>query len=212
VDIAILVKPTPGVADKAALEQQWRDYYQSQGVFQGLQQSGRFTRVHLDLIDGQYTPQVWDDGGGPDSFELELGNHVAYSVPLWQANNRFEKLRAIWLPYYRESLRHERLTMVKAACAYDLEHVAFYVERTLYFQAFDRLYKALQEFLQALCIAHRTYPVAYNKWIRELVEDKLGLPELYPQLPPLLEIHRLESDTLVYKAERLSELLEQWTT
>jgi predicted nucleotidyltransferase len=211
-DIAILVKPTLSVADKAELEQQWRNHYQSQRVFQGLQQSGRFTRVHLDLIDGQYTPQVWDDGGGPDSFELELGNQVAYSVPLWQANNALEHLRARWLPYYSEPLRHERLTMVKAACAYDLEHVAFYVERTLYFQAFDRLYKAFQEFLQALCIAHRTYPVAYNKWIRELVEVKLGLPELYPQLPTLLEIHRLESDALVYKAEVLRGLLEQWTT
>jgi Nucleotidyltransferase domain len=211
-DIAVLVKPTLSVADKAALEQQWRSYYQTESIFQHLQQSGRFTRVHLDLIHGEYTPQLWDDGGGPDSFELELGNHVAYSVPLWQADNALEHLRAKWLPYYDESLQHERLTMVKAACAYDLGHVGFYVKRTLYFQAFDRLYKAFQEFLQALCIAHRTYPIAYNKWIRELVEDKLGLPELYPQLPPLLEIYRLESDALVYKAERLSELLEQWMT
>jgi predicted nucleotidyltransferase len=165
VDIAVLVKPTLSVADKAALEQQWRDYYGTQSVFLHLQQSGRFTRVHLDLIDGQYRPQVWDDGGGPDSFELELGNQVAYSVPLWQANNALEHLRAKWLPYYSEPLRQERLTMVKAACIYDLEHVTSYVERTLYFQAFDRLYKAFQEFLQALCIAHHTYPIAYNKWI-----------------------------------------------
>jgi hypothetical protein len=91
-----LVKPTLSVANKAALEHQWLNYYPSQPIFQRLQQSGRFTRVHLDLIDGQYTSQVWDDGG-PDSFELELGNQVAYSVLLWQATDALEQLRAKWL-------------------------------------------------------------------------------------------------------------------
>jgi hypothetical protein len=78
--------------------------------------------------------------------------------------------------------------------SYDLDHVPFFVGRGLYFQAFDRLYKAFQEFLQALFIARRVYPIAYNKWIHEQVAVRLGLPELYAQLPKILEITRLESD------------------
>ena len=45
--------------------------------------------------------------------------------------------------------------MVRTACVYDLEHALFFVRRGLYFQAFDRLYKSFQEFLQALFIARR---------------------------------------------------------
>jgi hypothetical protein len=102
--------------------------------------------------------------------------------------------------------------MVRAACHYDLDHVPFYVSRNLYFQAFDRLYKAFREFFQALCIAHRTYPIAYNKWIREQVDGKLGLPTLYPQLPLVLEIHQLESAEVIQKADIVRMLLEQWAT
>jgi predicted nucleotidyltransferase len=212
VDVAVLVSPTLGKEEKAVLEQDWLQYYRGEVVFEKLRQLGRFTNVHLDLIDGEYTSHVWDDGGGPDSFELELGNQIAYSVPLWQANDVFEALRAKWLPFYDEALRQQRLSMVREACLYDLEHVAFYVKRALYFQAFDRLYKAFQEFLQALCIARRTYPIAYNKWIHELVVEKLGLPDLYPQLPRLLEISKLESTEVVHKAELLRGLLEAWVT
>jgi len=54
----------------------------------------------------------------------------------------------------------------------------FLLNRGLYFHAFDRLYKAFQEFLQALFVARRIYPLAYNKWIREQVADWLALPDV----------------------------------
>jgi hypothetical protein len=73
------------------------------------------------------------------------------------------------------------------------------------------LYHAFQEFLQALFIAHRTYPIAYDKWIREQVEDILGLPELYRELPALFEYRRFESDELLEKAKRLERLLAEYT-
>lgn len=72
--------------------------------------------------------------------------------------------------------------MVRAACLYDLDHVPFFLERGLPFQAFDRLYKAQQEFLQGLFIARRVYALAYNKWIREQVVEWLDLPEVFDQL------------------------------
>jgi hypothetical protein len=88
--------------------------------------------------------------------------------------------------------------------------VPFFVARDLHFQAFDRLYKAFQEFLQALFIARQVYPIAYNKWIREQVAVRLSLPELYAQLPQILEIPRLESDATVVKAALLRDLLDVW--
>jgi hypothetical protein len=74
------------------------------------------------------------------------------------------------------------------------------------------LYKAYQEFLQALFIARRVYPLTYTKWIRLQVAEWLELPELYAQLPHVLEISRLESDELVAKADYLGSLLDRWTT
>jgi hypothetical protein len=142
---------------------------------------------------------------------VEIGNRVAYGVPLQSVGRHFQHLQSTWLPFYGDGLRLERLTMVRRACAYDLDHVPFYVRRGLHFQAFDRLYKAFQEFLQALFIARRTYPLAYNKWIREQVEGWLGLPELYRELPKILSVRDIESDQLVGKANDLCRLMERWT-
>jgi hypothetical protein len=101
--------------------------------------------------------------------------------------------------------------MVREACARDLESIPFYLGRGLYFQAFDRLYKAFREFLQALFVARRTYPLCYNKWIQEQVIEWLSLPELYTQLPPILSVRKLESAEVGERAEALRTLLERWT-
>ncbi len=210
-DLAVLVSPALPAEDVRSLEQQWKQFSASESILHEFRAAGPFTGVHLDLVDGQYAPETWDDGGGPDGFELVIGNQVAYSRPLWEGTTAFRDLQATWLPYYDDALQQQRLAMVRAACFYDLDHVPFYVARGLHFQAFDRLYKALQEFLQALCIAYRTYPIAYNKWIHEQVAQRLGLPELYAQLPPILEISRFESTEVTHKAHNLRTLLEQWT-
>ena len=63
----------------------------------------------------------------------------------------------------------------------NLERVKAGVARSLYFHAFDKLYHAFQEFLQALFIARRVYPIAYDKWIREQVVGWLRLPDLYAE-------------------------------
>ena len=76
--------------------------------------------------------------------------------------------------------------------------------------SFDRLYNAYREFLQALFIARRTYPIAYNKWIREQVEEILGLPELYAQLTHLFEIKQFASSEIADKAKEVEQLLEKY--
>lgn len=209
-DMAVLAHQIPEL-DLRALESEWTSFAASDPVIGRFRQAGHFSHLHLDVITADYQPTVWDEGGGPDSFEMQIGNQVAYGQPLGERGPYYEQLRATWLPYYDEPLRETRQAMVRHACAYDLDHVPWYVSRGLYFQAFDRLYKAFGEFLQALFIARRVYPLAYNKWIREQVEGWLGLPEVYEQLPGVLSVSRLDSAELVDRAAGLRALLDTWT-
>ena len=210
-DMALLVDPAMSSEHRRSMEQSWRAWYESRSVFRDLEKMSRFSRIHLDLFDGVFLPETWDDGGGPDAFELEIGNRVAHGLPLWKRSRAFDDLRAQWLPYYGDDLRRERLAMVRSSCRLNLERVHSGVKRGLYFHAFDRLYHAFQEFLQALFIARRSYPIAYDKWIKEQVAGWLRLPKLYAQLPAILEVSHLESDELTDRAAELSGLLEDWT-
>jgi predicted nucleotidyltransferase len=210
-DMAVLLTPTAPSQEMESLTKKWQQFMATDPKVQQFRSTGRFTQVHVDVFDGRMMPTVWDDGGGPDSFEIEIGNRVAYAAPLGQVGAYFRQLQAQWLPYYEEELRLSRLAMVREACARDLEAIPFFLNRGLYFQAFDRLYKAFQEFLQALFVARSTYPLAYNKWIREQVADWLALRELYEELPPILSVRNIESPELGHKADALRTLLERWT-
>jgi len=102
--------------------------------------------------------------------------------------------------------------MVNEACRLNVERAHFAVTRGLNFYGFDRLYHAFQEFLQALFIARRVYPIAYNKWIREQVEGWLGLAALYSELPSVLAVTQLRRDELIEKAEHVRRLLATWAS
>jgi predicted nucleotidyltransferase len=210
-DMAVLITPTAHSQEVQSLTLKWEQFMATQPLVHRFRSTGRFTQVHVDVFDGRMTPTVWDDGGGPDTFEIEIGNRVAYAAPLCVGGTYFRQLQSQWLPYYEEQLRLSRLAMVREACARDLDAVPFFLGRALYFQAFDRLYKAFHEFLQALFMARRTYPLAYNKWIREQVADWLALPELYEELPPILSVRDIESREVGDKADALRTLLERWT-
>ena len=210
-DLAVLIKPTAAGQEIQSLTALWQEFMSTHPLVQRFRSTGRFAQVHVDVFDGRMVPTVWDDGGGPDSFEVEIGNRLVYGAPLGEVGAYCRQLQSEWLPYYGEELRLSRLTMVREACARDLEAIPFYLNRSLYFQAFDRLYKAFQEFLQALFVARRTYPLAYNKWIREQVADWLALTELYEELPPILSVRNIESRELDDKADALRTLLERWT-
>ena len=211
-DIVVLAKPDAARSPLKDLETGWEDLEKTSEPIQTLYKAGKYSVVHPGFIDGVFVPSEQDEAAGPDDFEIQIGNFLAYSVPLWQGSDYFATLQEQWLPYYNEELRQRRLERVRWFCLNNLHHIPLYIERGLYFQAFDRLYNAYQEFLQALFIARRTYPIAYNKWICEQVEEILGLPDLYVQLTPLFEIRRFESRDIADRASEVEELLENYAT
>jgi predicted nucleotidyltransferase len=209
-DIVVVTQPEEGRSKVSDLEAGWYEFEKTNQAIQDLYQVGKYSVVHPDFISGDFTPEEQDEAAGPDGFELQVGNFLAYSVPLWQGSDYLAQLQEKWLPYYNEELRIKRLERVRWFCLNNLHHIPLYIERKLYFQSFDRLYNAYQEFLQALFIARRTYPIAYNKWIHEQIVEILGLPELYEQITHLFEIKKFESTEIADKAMELEELLEKY--
>jgi hypothetical protein len=209
-DIVVLARPDESRSRLKELEAGWKKLEKSNQAMQALYRVGKYSVVHPDFINGVFVPYEQDESAGPDDFELQVGNFLAYSVPLWQGSDYLTELKQQWLPYYGEELRRQRLERVRWYCLNNLHHITPYIERELYFQSFDRLYNAYREFLQALFISRRIYPIAYNKWIREQVEEILGLPELYAQLTHLFEIKHFESSEIADRGEEVEALLEKY--
>ena len=207
-DITVLVFPEKLIRQKEILEKRWNEFYESEKIFSDLYQVGKYSHIDLDFTDGCFEPKSPGWTTGPDNFELEIGNTFVYVIPLLECTDYFQKCKAQYLPYYNEELRQKRLAEAKKFCFNNLDHVPLYVERGLYFQAFNRLYLASQEFLQALFISRRIYPIAYDKWIREQIEDILGMPKLYKKLVSIMEISHFESNEIADKAIILEHLFQ----
>jgi hypothetical protein len=196
-------------SESESLQARWDDHAATSAAIAELRRAGRFSDLHLDVGTGDLAPGPIEEEG-LDLFEVAVGNLLVHAVPLWTTGTRLDELRAAWLPYYDEPLRLERLAAVRRYCLGNLDHVSPCLDRELWFQAFDRLYRGFEALLMGVHIARRTYPIAYNKWIREQIEERLGLPELYAQLPPLLEVSRLESRQLESRAADLRRLVAQY--
>jgi Nucleotidyltransferase domain len=208
-DFAILVKPGTTRDQIKIMENDWQTYSKTHPTVLKYKQSNSFAHLHLDIIDGNYIPAIIELGEPLDHFEIEIGNQICYAAPMDLQGAHFEQLQKKWLPYYNEELRFQRLIMTRNACNYDLDHIPFFIKRSLYFQAFDILCKAFREYLQTLFITNRTYPIAYNKWIKEQIIKWLCKPSLYPKLSPILSVSNIESDEINEKAIMLRELLNK---
>jgi predicted nucleotidyltransferase len=206
-DFAVLVKPRTSPIEIRHIETAWSDYLSHQSIFLEYKKSTQFAHLHLDIINGQYTPTILETGVASDFFEIEIGNQICYSAPMGNAGVYFKELQTKWLPYYDEELRLQRLSMTRNACEYDLNHIPHFVKRGLFFQAFFILSKAFQEYLQTLFIANKTYPLAYDKWIKNQIVNHLNMPDLYPKLSPILSVKNIESNEINDKAQMLRELL-----
>ncbi len=212
VDLLVLSRPEVLAVERPRLEALWQSQYPEAPVYQEMLALARFSHIDLDFIDGSFDPAVHDHGwtSGADSFELEVGNTLAYTVPLFENGTYYQELRSRWLPYYSDDLRSQRLEMVLKYCRNNLDHIPYLAPRELYFQSFKRLYHAFEEFLQALFIAHHTYPIAYDKWVRESVTDILGLPDLFDHLAHILEVAPFESQQTLEKAHELNVLIDAY--
>ncbi len=206
-DLAILVPPTTSPDELKKMQAAWLSYSENAPAILEFRQSSPFAHVHLDIIDGRYTPGIIDPGEPIDYFEVEIGNQICYSVPLSNAGAYLQELRQEWLPYYHDDLRMSRLSAVQKACNNDLDHIPLLIKRELYFHALYTLTEAFRKYLQAVFIAHKTYPIAYNKWIREQIVKWLNKPGLYPKLLPILSVSKIESGEINEKATLLRELL-----
>ncbi len=210
IDIAVLVMEKTNNSEITQLGNVWQDFLNSDPTLIQYKNSNRFAQMHLDIIDGVFKPAIWEDGGVIDFFEVEIGNRLLYSTPMTGEGEHFKNLKLNWLPYYGTILQTQRLKLAKEACLYDLAHIPLFVKRGLYFQAFDRLYIAFQKFLQTLFIKRKTYPIAYNKWIKEQVVEILKLPELYKELTNIISVNQIESTELNDKAITLNKLIDQY--
>jgi hypothetical protein len=192
------------------MEQEWNQYHKREILFRELEKLGKYSHVDLEFLTGRFKIPYHGWTSGADEFELGIGNLLVYSVSLWRKGDYLKYLKSQWLPYYSEEMRKERLMMVKKYLFNNLDHIPRFVERELYFQSFRRLYNAFGEFLQALFISRKIYPIAYDKWIKEQIVEILKLPELYPQLPRLLEISKFESFEITEKSKQLHELVDKY--
>jgi len=110
-DIVVLYRPAG--TDIKTLEALWYAHCTSAPVFAELERAGKYAEVHLDILTGEYAPSHREWTGGPDDFELQIGNHLVYSHPLWQGGDYLGELKARWLPYYPDELRRERLRRIR---------------------------------------------------------------------------------------------------
>jgi predicted nucleotidyltransferase len=206
-DVCIIVKTKN---DINKIKKKFQTIYKKDKIFIKLLRVGKYSQIDLDVTDGKIKPSKRNWTSGPDEYELSIGNIFFYSIILFDRNDYFKKLQKKYLPYYDENFRKKRLTEVKKFMLNNLNHIPIYIERGLYFQAFKRLYDATREFLQALFIKNKVYPIAYDKWIKEQLVDMLGQAKLYEEFVTLYEIKKLESKELVIKADKLKELINQY--
>ena len=104
-DMVVLAQPEILQSQLNSWEKEWDAFNQSNPVIQTLKTIGRYSVVHLDFTDGVFEPEERDEAAGPDSFELGVGNFLAYSVTLWQGSDYLAQLKRQWLPYYAETLQ-----------------------------------------------------------------------------------------------------------
>ena len=89
-DLAVLITPAAASQAVQSLETMWQEFSVTHPLIRQFRNTGRFTQVHVDVFDGRMIPTVWDDGGGPDTFEVEIGNRLVYAAPLDEVGAYFD--------------------------------------------------------------------------------------------------------------------------
>jgi len=138
-DIEIIVR---NIRDSQKVYKKFARLAKTDRALLKLRKVGKFSHVDFHVHDGKVEIAKRNWTSGPDDYEVKVGNIYKYSAPLFDRNNYFVKLKKKYLPYYSEKLRKKRLKEAKMYLFNNLDHIPLYVKRKLYFQSFDRLYKA----------------------------------------------------------------------
>ena len=91
-DIITLAKADPTRSQFNDLETGWVEFEKTNPNIQALYKVGKYSVVHPDFINGVFQPREQDESAGPDDFEIQVGNFLAYSVPLWQGSDYYMQL------------------------------------------------------------------------------------------------------------------------
>ncbi len=73
-DLAVVLEPETPASNRAELEASWEAYHDQSAAVRRLHSAGRFSVVHLDIVDGVFVPEERNEAAGPDGFELGIGN------------------------------------------------------------------------------------------------------------------------------------------
>lgn len=207
VDITVLVAPGDLSVNGTNVLARFEDFVARDPACVALSEAVPWSGIDLDVCTGLFEPPTHSWTSGPDAYELEIGNTLAWVHPMLLRGDRFECLQDAYLPYYDDAQRRCRLEMVLTFAHNSLDHVVPYARRGLHFQAFTRLWHATGEYLQALFIQRRIYPIAYDKWIREQLVEVLDAPRLYEELSGLFPPASLDRVGLGESALRLASLI-----
>jgi len=211
VDMTVLVRPEHHrqfVAETWPLIEQ---FILEDGACQALQASVPFDGIDIGLSSGQFRPGPHGYATGPDGYEVEIGNTLAWVHPLLRRGSYLAELQSRYLPYYDDGLAQRRLETALAFAHNNLDHVMATARRGLYIQAHKRLVNTVYEFLQALFISRRIYPITYDKWVREQLVDILQEPALYDLVMETLAIPALNERAFGQRVDALRQALESLT-
>lgn len=172
--------------------------------------TGKFFDIGFHVLtlpdDLKVTPRTWTSG--PDMFEVNIAHYFVYCDVVFEQNKLYADTRKKYVPYHDELLRQQRLDDTVKYCLNNIDHIEPYVKRGLYIHALKRMRHATEEFIQALFISRRIYPIDYDKWVKYELEKILKMPQLYHKLIPLYGLCDLESNELITKGRKLKKLLE----
>jgi len=208
VDMTVLVRPEHHAQFAAKAWPLIEQFIAEDAACQALQANVPFDGIDIDLSSGQFSPDPHGNTTGPDWYEVEIGNTLAWVHPLLRHGAYLAELQTRYLAYYDDKLAQRRLETVLAFAHNNLDHVMPTARRSLYIQAHKRLMNTMSEFLQALFISRRIYPIAYDKWIREQLVDILQEPAMYDLVIDALAIPILDEFEFSRPADALRQALE----
>jgi hypothetical protein len=139
-DMQVVVQPHA----VASMDHEFGRFASRSAEIADLHRAGRFSDLHLDVSDGVVTLAPITEEAISWS-EVVVGTFFVYSVPLHVNGTRYESLRSEWLPFYDDTRRPARLDAARwFVLENNLARIPWYLGRELYFQAFDRFYRAFR--------------------------------------------------------------------